>query len=182
MPGKPSVALVIDASVARAAGKTEHPVSSACRSFLQEVLEICHKVVMTPEISEEWNNHRSNFAFLWRASMTARKKVVRRSSVEDVGLREAIRRLELTDRARDAILKDIHLVEAALATGQAVASLDETIRGHLCQISSTVRTLGLLVWVNPIKDDEHPIDWLREGANAEAERRLRSGPSRVGTE
>jgi hypothetical protein len=172
MPGKASTALIIDASVARAAGLTNHPVSSACRIFLHEALNICHKVVMTPEISEEWNKHRSNYAFRWRASMTARKKVVRPGPVEDARLRQTIRSLQLTDHVREAILKDIHLVEAAFATERTIASLDEFVRGHLRQISGSVRTLKSLVWVNPAKDEELPINWLRQGAKAEENRRL----------
>jgi hypothetical protein len=176
MPGKASAALVVDASVARAAGETEDRVSSACRSFLQEILRICHRVVMTPEISQEWNKHRSNFAFRWRASMTARKKVVRPCPVEDAGLRQMIRSLQLRDNVREAILKDIHLVEAAFATEQTIASLDEIVRGHLRQISGSVRSLKSLVWVNPIKDDEHATDWLSQGANADEERQLGFNP------
>jgi hypothetical protein len=172
MPGKASAALVIDASIARAAGLTEHPVSSRCRSFLQEVLRICHRVVMTPEISAEWKEHRSNFAYRWLASMWARKKVIRRGPVEDAGLRQAVHWLQLTDRVREAILKDIHLVEAAFATEQIVASLDETVRGYIRQIAGSVRSLRSLVWVNPTKDDEHATDWLRQGANAEEQRQL----------
>jgi hypothetical protein len=172
MAGKASGALVIDASIARAAGQTEHPVSSACRSFLQEVLNICHKVVMTREISQEWKEHRSNFALRWRASMTARKKVVRPGPVEDAGLRQTIRSLQLTDKVREAILKDIHLVEAAFATERTIVSLDEIVRGHLRQAAGSVRSLKSLVWVNPTKDSEHATDWLREGADAEEERQL----------
>jgi hypothetical protein len=176
MPGKASAALVIDASIARAAGQTEHPVSSACRSFLQEALNICHRAVMTPEISQEWKEHRSNFAYRWLASMWARKKVVRLGPVEDAGLRQAIHSLELLDSIRAAILKDIHLAEAAFATGQTVAPLDETVRRHLRQIAGSVRSLRPLVWVNPAKDDEHAIDWLRQGANADEERQLGFNP------
>ena len=176
MPGKTSAALVIDASIARAAGKTEHPVSSACRSFLQEVLKICHRVVVTPEILAEYKEHRSYFAHKWLASMWARRKVVRPGPVENAGLRETIHSLELADSVREAILKDIHLVEAAFATGQAVASLDETARWHFLQISGSVRSLRSLVWVNPAKDDEHTTDWLRQGAKVDEERQLRFNP------
>jgi hypothetical protein len=176
MPGKTSAALGIDASIARAAGETEHPVSSACRSFLQEVLNICHRVVMTPEISAQWKKHRSRFAYGWLASMTARKKVVRPDPVEDAGLRQTIHSLELTDNVREAILKDIHLVEAAFATDHAVASLDDTARWNLRQITEHVKSLRSLVWVNPIKDDEHTSDWLRQGAKADEERQLGFNP------
>lgn len=176
MPGKTSTALVIDASIARAAGETEHPVSSACRSFLQEVLVICHRVVLTPEISAEWKRHRSRFAYGWLASMWARKKVVRTDPVENAGLRQTIHSLELTDSVREAILKDIHLVEAAFATDQVVASLDETARRHFRQITEHAESLKTLVWVNPAKDDEHAADWLRQGAKADEERKLGFNP------
>jgi predicted nucleic acid-binding protein len=176
MPRKTSAALVIDATVTCAAGETEHPVSSACRSFLQEVLKICHRVVLTPEILAEYNEHRSYFGYRWFGPMKARKKVVRLDAVEDPGLRETIHSLELTDNVRETILKDIHLVEAAFATGQKVASLDETVRGHLRQIAASVRSLKSLVWVNPARDDERATDWLRQGANAEEERQLGFNP------
>ena len=176
MPTKASAALVIDASIARAAGETEHPVSSACRSFLQEVLNICHKIVMTPEIYGEWKKHKSRLAYGWLASMTAKKKVARPGPVENAALRQKIRSLELTDTARVAILKDIHLVEAAFATDHAIASLDDTARQYLRQITEHVRSLRPLVWVNPAKDDEHAIDWLRQGAKAEEERQLGFNP------
>jgi hypothetical protein len=176
MPGKTSAALVIDATVACAAGETEHLVSSACRSFLQEVLKICHRVVLTPEISAEYKEHRSYFFHKWLASMWARKKVLRPGPVENAGLRQTIHSLDLTASVREAILKDIHLVEAAFATDHAVASLDDSARRYLRQITEHVRSLRSLVWVNPAKDDEHATDWLRQGANPEEERQLGFNP------
>jgi hypothetical protein len=104
--------------------------------------------------------------------MWARKKVVRPGPVENAGLRQTIHSLDLTDSVREAILKDIHLVEAAFATGQTVASLDDTARQYLRQITEHVKSLKSLVWVNPIKDDEHTSDWLRQGAKADEERQL----------
>lgn len=49
MPEKISKRLVIDASVARSAGKKDatDPRSVRCRDFLKTVLEISHRVVMT---------------------------------------------------------------------------------------------------------------------------------------
>jgi hypothetical protein len=77
---------------------------------------------------------------------------------------------------REAILKDIHLVEAAFATDHAVASLDETARRYLRQLTEHVKSLTSLVWVNPTKDDEHATDWLRQGAKEDEERRLGFNP------
>lgn len=172
MPRKTSVALVIDASVARAAGQTEHLVSSACRAFLQEVLTICHRVVMTTEISREWHEHRSNFAYGWFSSMTARKKVVRSEQVENAPLRRAVRSLELEDSSEQAVLKDIHLVEAALATDKTVVSIDDSARTLLRGIASRVVSIRPVVWVDPTKENEDAVEWLRHGAEAERERQL----------
>jgi hypothetical protein len=104
--------------------------------------------------------------------MWARKGVVRFDAVKNPALRQMIHSLDLADSAREAILKDFHLAEAAFATEQIIASLDETVRGHLRQVARSVRSLKSLVWVNPAKDDEHVADWVREGANAEEERQL----------
>jgi len=68
--------LVIDASVARAAGDVSmNPTSRNCREFLQTVLQICHRMALTAPIQEEWNRHQSRFARDWRTSMVARKKI-----------------------------------------------------------------------------------------------------------
>jgi hypothetical protein len=75
MVKKDSKLLVIDASVGRAAGgeNATAPTSVNCREFLKSVLFICHRVVMTPEIKEEWKTHQSNFSREWRCQMVARK-------------------------------------------------------------------------------------------------------------
>src|SRR5690606_39247163 len=71
---KMSRRIVVDASVARSAGSTEHPASVASRQFLQEMLAICHRVVMTDEIEQEWKRHRSGFATSWLATMRSKGK------------------------------------------------------------------------------------------------------------
>ena len=68
--------LVIDASIAMAAGeRSMHPTSRNCREFLQAVLAVCHRMVLTKPIQEEWNEHQSAFARRWRTAMMARKKI-----------------------------------------------------------------------------------------------------------
>ena len=43
MANQGSRRLVIDADVVHSAGETEHPVSSACRRFLETVLDVGHQ-------------------------------------------------------------------------------------------------------------------------------------------
>ena len=68
--------LVIDASIAKAAGEISmHPTSRNCREFLQAVLKLCHRMAMTEAIQAEWNKHQTRFARGWRTSMVARRKL-----------------------------------------------------------------------------------------------------------
>jgi hypothetical protein len=166
--------LVIDASVARAAGGEEatFPTSKYCRDLLTVTLTTCHRVVMTQAIREEWNEHQSNFARRWRVSMEARKKVHREEDPARDELREKVKEAVAADKDRDAILKDIHLVEAALRTDLIVISLDDRVRGLLSGVSRTVGELRRLLWANPAIGAEDAIAWLGKGAKAEKGREL----------
>jgi len=114
--------LVIDASVASAAGQTMAPASRRCREFLQAVLRISHRAAMTPLLREEWKRHQSLFARAWLAEMTSKGKVEATPDVQNDQLRTE------APGTRSA-QKDLHLIEAALATDKIVVSLDDTARG-----------------------------------------------------
>jgi hypothetical protein len=65
------------------------------------------------------------------------------------------------------MLKDLHLIEAALAAASIVVSVDDRARA-LFQI----RELGAITWVNPVSDNERIQAWLEEGAPAVDEWKL----------
>jgi uncharacterized protein YqfA (UPF0365 family) len=161
MPGK---RLVIDASVARAAGETEHPISRANRDLLRQVMSVCHKVVMTPDISREWKAHRSRLSFQWHAAMTARKKVFDAHQTADPDLCSRIDACPLSKNQRAAIQKDLHLIEAGLATDQIVISADDSARRLFATVSARVGALKSVVWVNPAEEPEALQEWLKQGA------------------
>ena len=123
--------LVIDTSVARASGGEDavYPVSKDCRDFLQTVLDVCHKIVLSQEMREEWKRHWSDFTRKWRVRMDARKKVVRISDTQNDVLRGKITSSCCKQGEREAMLKDVFLIEAALATDSTVASLEKVVRG-----------------------------------------------------
>lgn len=69
--------LVVNASVARAAGGegATARVSINCTAFLETFRdETSHHVVMTFELSEEWDKNQSNFAAEWLGNMIATKR------------------------------------------------------------------------------------------------------------
>jgi hypothetical protein len=164
--------LVIDASIAGAAGRTDHPVSKACRDFLEDVRTICHRVVMTREISDEWNRHQSRFAVSWRSSMFARKKVVRAEVAPNEILRTSIQNSGLTENECAAALKDTHLIEASMENDFRVVSLDEAARAIFRKAAPRVVLLRPVLWANPAKEEDRIIEWLEGGAKDEEVRQL----------
>lgn len=192
MSTKNSKLLVIDASVLKASGdeNATHPTSKHCYQFLQNVLEICHRAVLTRALETEWNNRRSRFGQAWRGKMERTGKLVRIKPLEDSDLRSKIYMTDsflanymaeilaekLTEKNRLAVRKDIHLIEAALATDKIVISLDDNTARRFFALAAQgveeLRELKAIAWVNPDKPDERPIEWLKNGAKAEPERML----------
>ena len=166
--------LVIDASVARRAGEpgSPYPAAMRCREFLETVRDVGHFIVMTPEISAEWDRHQRRFARRWRASMVGRRQFHFLPLAADVTLREQLDSVAPSEEARAAMYKDACLIEAALATDRTVASLDKEVRVFLREAAHVVEELRAVVWVNPELEEETPILWLEHGAPAEPERML----------
>lgn len=165
----PSRNLVIDASVAKASGGVEatFPTAIKTRDFLHAVLKICHKVVMTPAIRDEWVRHESGFARTWRRSMVARGKLTARHVEEKQDLRQQVESENVTQKQKNAMLKDCHLIEAAISTDRQIISLDDTARKLFVGLSHSVTDIQDVLWVNPVSDAAQVIAWL-EGAPNEA--------------
>ena len=168
--------LVVNASVARAAGGkgATASISINCTEFLETFRDECpHHIVMTPELSEEWDAHQSNFASRWLKSMIARKRFDYITPPQDTVLSDKIDTTATRERDTEALRKDFHLLHAALATDQTVISLDETVRDLFKRVSQQVGEIRGIIWVNPDRTaEEQPIIWLQNGAPPEAHRRL----------
>ena len=168
--------LVVNASVARAAGGegATAPVSINCTAFLETVRdETSHHVVMTFELSEEWDKNQSNFAAEWLANMIATKRFHYIKLSQNRALHDEIEATAVREEDVNAMLKDFHLLGAALETDQIIISLDETIRGLFKRASQQVGEIRNIIWINPDKTtEEQPILWLQNGAPPEAHRRL----------
>ena len=173
--GTASKKLVIDADVAQAAGGEDatSAVSKRCRDFLRDVLEICHHMVLVPELGSEWKEHASTRARAWRREMEGRKKVCRKP---------AMLRQELLDKIlasgaphawqKVAAAEDFHLILAALEGDMRVVSLDEQARKIFASAARTVHEIRSIVWVNPSREEEDAQQWLSAGAPPEAARQL----------
>ena len=174
MRARDSKRLVIDADVVQASGGEDatDPRAIHCRDFLKEVMSQNHRVVMTRKISDEWKRHRSRFAYEWRVSMDARRKIDRINPPENEELQTKITTTTNNADEIEVMGKDFHLLQAALATDQTVISLDETVRGLFAHASQQVGEIRHIIWVNPDRAEERLILWLQNGAPPEPHRQL----------
>ena len=171
---KGSKCLVLDADIARAAGgeNTKDERSKSCRDFLTVVQDTQHKVVSTEAIRSEWRTHQSRFTTAWFVSMLAQKKICWINAPADNDLRRKVEYATMSEKKRAAMLKDVHLIEAAFQADRIVISMDETVRQYFHEATHSIGILKQVAWVNPCKGEETPIDWLRDGAELEKDRFL----------
>jgi hypothetical protein len=176
MANKDSKRLVIDTSVARSAGgeNAVHPEAKDCRDFLLAVLSMGHRIVVNPEMKAEWDKHESKFFRKWRVQMVGKRKFiyVDEDDKNFSAIKAQIESLAKTYENREAMEKDCFLLELALLYDKIVVSKDETVRELFRQISAQVKEIRAVNWINPIKPEETPIDWLNEGANIDYKRSI----------
>jgi len=162
----PSRRLVVDACVVQSAGAEDatSPVSRNCRDVLKAIYDICHRVVLTPDLDGEWRRHMSGFARKWRRWMKSKRKVEPLEDPTDDRLRREVEHAAPSRAKARAMLKDMHLVEAALATDNVVVSSETNARRLFAAASSYIPRLANVMWVDPSEDPEGVLDWLRGGA------------------
>ncbi|MFJ5060226.1 hypothetical protein ACIP96_12440 [Streptomyces nigra] len=169
--------IVVDASIARSSGTTEHPVSKACRDFLQEMYSVGHKAAFDAVLMAEWRKHQSGYALRWFGLMQSRRRVisVKCLAVDKRYLAKLVDEANgLTLKEQQAALKDTHLVHCAWVSDGLVTSLDDTVRNIFAFISQNCPRLGGIVWVNPSKGAEGAVGWLKAGARTEEGRKLKN--------
>ena len=164
--------LVIDASVAGAAGDREATPSRECSDFLEAFRGSKHRVAVSTPLLEEWQRHQTRFAGRWLRSMYARRRVEAIEVEEDKSFRELLQQAVPRQRIADILLKDAHLIEVALVADQRVISLDEEARRQFGRAALAVTVLRTICWVNPVRSAEQPIEWLHAGAPQEKHRML----------
>jgi hypothetical protein len=168
--------LVVDASVMRAAGgeAVTAPVPAHTRDTFKAILALCHRVCLSPDLSEEWKHHQSRFANLWLTKMYARRKVVLCEPPSCRHLVDDIRSFHLTTELDiAAVEKDIHLVAAALTTAhRTILSWDTHVVRAIRKVCAdtkiiTSKAIAPMLWINPIADHDSVQAWLSETGPAQ---------------
>lgn len=166
--------IVVDASVARSAGSGQEPneTSGPCREALSAIRD-CHRIVFSQEGFAEWRRHQHSFARGWLRGMVARRKVDFLAAHENERIREGLQALPGTKIAeRRAMLKDAHLLEAALLTDRVVISRERIVRALFHRAAEAIADLRRVHWANPEIAEDEVQTWLRAGAKTEARRTL----------
>lgn len=164
--------LVIDANIARSAGRSPVLVSLYSRRCLEAIRLDEHIVVFNSALREEWKKHASLLAKQWQVAMQQRRRI------EDVEGTEFAVLLEsacdcLTETAwKDALRKDFHLVKSALASGQILLSNESRLPRHLQVACEAVAEFRKLFFACPEREQDECIDWIRAGAKKEPKRRV----------
>lgn len=171
----PPWCLVIDCSIGHAA--SDSPLSDSiaalhCAEFLAIVRNEGYQMAWSNAIEHEWERHQSTFAVQWLASMMSLKKLRRLAVAESKDLRERVEELCIDAAVIPIVLKDCHLIEAALATDSRIASTDDNARGHFTGLAQNIEMLRAILWVNLAKKGERAIAWLEAGAPAQKKRCL----------
>lgn len=97
-------------------------------------------MVQTPRLEEEWDNHASDYSLDWLVQMESRRRVVHAAEEPETGIHGALRKLVVTPEVLTIMLKDCHLLEAALAADRVVAFKDEKAYAHFYRASASIKT------------------------------------------
>ena len=103
--------------------------------------------------------------------MHARRLVVQVSNPYHKDLRDKLSHVAPSEQ-QDEIFKDVHLLEAALATDKIVASMDNNARDAYAHVSQQIGEIRDILWVNPETEEDSCVGWLDRGAPVEPERQL----------
>lgn len=145
--------IVIDADIAHSAGMTDHPVSSSCRSFLNQVSLNGHNPVFCSSLSLEWKNHASGYSKKWLASMVASRKMIFIKN-PIASTKEKLNLIETSDPHKTKLvkiaLKDAHLIDLAKVAGKIVTSCDDNAKNAFCRIEEIADDIKIISWMHPI--------------------------------
>lgn len=176
--------LVLDTSIAHSASETDHPISMQCRQIIAVILENPnYRLVMTPKMQAEWQpdlNDPNNRRKIWRlrrfAELQARDKFIfyNDNEIEDSVLRALVIQDDHKNQRTNPntqLIKDVHLVEAALFTDRIVISKDSHARRDFKKLILYFERLKWIVWVDGIQDTDC-LQWLDQGALSDERRML----------
>ena len=141
--------LVVDASIIHAAG----PAPTQCRKALEDILSICHHVIITMKIRAEWSRHFTDYSLNWYHDMVSRRKAEIKTGTELPELEQKLDTINMDEGIREIIRKDLLLIEAACSADQIIISCDERFKKHFNDFRDELNFQNEIIWINPSRQE-----------------------------
>ncbi|MFA4839198.1 MAG: hypothetical protein WC703_06975 [Candidatus Neomarinimicrobiota bacterium] len=145
--------LVVDSSVIQSAGSSP----TSCRKALEDILAICHHVVLTEKILEEWNRHFTNYSLNWYFDMTSRGKTDPKNETELGELQQKLSTIPIDEDIRNILKKDLLLIEAACSADGIIVTCDDRFKNHFNNHRESLGFNKEIIWINPVRQEMNSI-------------------------
>ena len=143
-----SLLLVVDADILRAAGDSRGHASKT-REMLEDIRQICHRVILSGKARREWDKQVSRFSRTWWLAMQNRGKIQPVELQLDTHVRD-LGCSGLEPERLPKLRKDLHLVVAALEHGdRIVISNEKRAPRGFAGLSSAIPAYGKVKWWGP---------------------------------
>ncbi|MBL7492827.1 hypothetical protein I6A60_14105 [Frankia sp. AgB1.9] len=156
--------LVVDASVGSSAGHKEHPQSSRSRHALMTIQASTCLVGLSRSLLAEWKDHESAYGVRWRAAMVAARRLRVHDVPENPRLRARLADALPKESERKALLKDTHLIEAALSLDRRLVSSDHISRRLAENAAATISEVSAVQWADAVESPDETCGWIAAGA------------------
>lgn len=186
MSRRNSKQIVIDANLTYASGNLKFnpmldPVGAGApdrsRQCLQAVFDEGHVSVFGRKLYGEWSRHakQGSYARDWLNRMTRKGRIVLEDGDSFARLADPACACLASDGERNALKKDFHLLQSALATGQLIVSGEVSLQRIVTEACGEVQELASLYYGNPICEGDACRLWIKAGAEKDADRRIDVG-------
>lgn len=128
------------------------------------MIEGQHYAVLSATQFQEWQKHQSKYAKGWLVRMKAKKLWHVLAPEPDSGLAARAKKIACTEEVRQEILKDLHLLENALATDKVVLSMETNVFRLFSEHKKVLKVPEPVAWVNPTDDIDACLKWIEAGA------------------
>lgn len=169
--------LVLDASLALGSNDLMfNPAGDVAgdrnRRCLQAVWEEEHVAVFNRRLQREWRDHASPFAVAWLQRMIQKSRMVVDEGSDFLPLLQPACDCFPSAEEQADLIKDFHLVQSGLATGQLILSNEVRFPRQVTRACAAVPELAKLYYGNPSIEGEDCRLWIKAGAGKELNRRI----------
>jgi hypothetical protein len=183
MSWRNSKQIVVDANLTYASGNLKFnplidpaiaSIPDRNRQSLQALFEERHFAVFGRKLYEEWSRHakEGTHARDWLNRMMKKGRIMLEDGESFANLAGSACACLSADGEKEALAKDFHLIQSALATGQLILSNETHFPRYVSLACPTDQELSTLYYANPAVEGDDCRLWIKAGAEKDADRRI----------